>query len=63
MSGVCKDDHSAINHINFVTDTLHDLTNDLYESLMDRDIDDAKEASENLLKVITDLIENFSDDI
>lgn len=63
MSGVCKDDHKAIYHINLVTNTLHDLTTELYESLMDRDIDDAKKASSDLLKVITDLIENLSDDI
>ena len=63
MSGVCKDDHKAIYHINLVTNALHDLTNNLYENLMDREIDDAKKTSEDLLKIITDLIENFSDDI
>ena len=40
---VSKDDIQAINHINYVSNNMHSLTNDLYEELMDRDHEKAKQ--------------------
>ncbi len=42
MSIVSSDDVKAIAHINYVTHTSHDLVDDLYEDLMERDHHQAK---------------------
>ena len=38
MDPISGDDHTSISHINFVTNKSHDLVNELYEDLMERDI-------------------------
>jgi hypothetical protein len=42
---VSADDIQAITHINYVTNNLHSLTDNIYEDLMDRDHEAAKKKS------------------
>ena len=50
-------------HINYVANNLHDSVNDLYEDLMDRDNDSAKEKAQEICRVCADLIQSLSDEI
>ena len=43
MKGVSQDDVTTIQHINHVSNTVHDFADDLYEHLMDRENDQAKQ--------------------
>ena len=42
MAKISREDVSAIAHVNYVANNLHDSVNDLYEDLMDRDNESAK---------------------
>ena len=50
---ISSQDVVAINHINYITNEIHNLTDDLYEDLMDRDHENAR---------LTSKKNNFSDD-
>jgi hypothetical protein len=63
MSRISKEDVNAISHINFVSNSIHDFGNDLYEDLMDREHEEAKKKAQNLIKVLADLIQSLSDEI
>ena len=63
MAKISSEDHQAIAHVNYVSNTLHDSVNDLYEDLMDRDHDGAKERAQNICKVCADLIQSLTDEI
>ncbi len=60
---VSKNDHSSIAHINHVTNESHDLVNKLYEDLMDRDNEKAKQTAQQICKVMADLIQSLTDEI
>jgi hypothetical protein len=60
---VSKHDQQSISHINHVTNSSHDLVNDLYENLMDRDNDSAKQTAQHICKVMAELIQSLTDDI
>lgn len=63
MSAVSRHDIEVVSHINYVTNNLHDLADDLYEDLMERDNDAAKIKAENICKLMAELIQSLSDDI
>ena len=63
MTRISKQDVSAIAHINHVTNGLHDLANELYEDLMDRENDKAKDSAQNICKLMAELIQSLNDDI
>ena len=63
MSRVSKDDVNAISHINFVSNSIHDFGNDIYEDLMDREHEEARKKAQNLIKVLAELIQSLSDEI
>ena len=63
MKGVSQDDVTTIQHINHVSNTVHDFADDLYEHLMDRENDQAKQKAQELMKVLADLIQYLSDDL
>jgi|TARA_R100000935_G_C2841551_1_gene171359 hypothetical protein len=63
MSKIAKEDVNAISHINFVSNSIHDFGNDIYEDLMDRDHEQAKKKAQTLIKVLADLIQSLSDEI
>ena len=47
---ISADDLQAIHHINYVANSTHSLTDDLYEDLMDRDHEEAKIKAKNITK-------------
>ena len=63
MSGVSPEDEETIKHINYVSNEVHDFADVLYESLMDRDYDDAKLHAHELIKILAELIQSLSDEI
>ena len=60
---VSADDVQDINHINYVTNNLHSLTDNLYEDLMDRDHEDVKKKAKNIIHIMNELIKSLSDEI
>ena len=51
MSGISRNDVEVISHINYVSNNLHDLTDDLYEDLMERDNQSAKEKAKYIVNL------------
>jgi len=60
---ISADDLQAISHINYVANSMHSLTDDLYEDLMDREHEDAKKKAKNIIIIMNDLIKSLSDEI
>ena len=63
MSPINPEDTHAIAHINFICRSIHDFGDDLYESLMERENEEAKKKAKDLIKVLNDLIQSLSDEI
>ena len=63
MQGISPEDEEAIEHINYVSNEVHDFADILYEALMDREYDEAKDQAQELIKVLADLIQSLSDEI
>ena len=47
----------------YVSNEVHDFADILYEALMDREYDEAKDQAQELIKVLADLIQSLSDEI
>jgi hypothetical protein len=54
---ISVDDVNAIKHINYVTNSSHDLVTELYEDLM------AKIKAQNICQIMTELIHSLSDEV
>jgi|TARA_B100000902_G_C27244363_1_gene881775 hypothetical protein len=63
MSRIAREDKSTISHINYVTDRIHGFGDELYEDLMEREHQKAKEKAQDLMKVLADLINSLTDEI
>ncbi len=63
MSRVAEEDQKQITHIKYICNNIHDFGDDLYEDLMDRDYNKAKEKAESLIKELKDLITSMSDEV
>lgn len=63
MSRVAEEDQKQITHIKYICNNIHDFGDDLYEDLMDRDYNKAKEKAEELVKELKDLIISMSDEV
>tara|TARA_R100000935_G_C2763558_1_gene134658 strand:+ start:587 stop:778 length:192 start_codon:yes stop_codon:yes gene_type:complete len=63
MPRVAPEDTSTIAHISYLTDSIHNFGDDLYEELMDREHERAKKKAQDLIKVLADLIQSLSDEI
>jgi hypothetical protein len=63
MPGISRHDVEVISHINYVTNNLHDLADELYEDLMDRDNEAAKIKAKHIANLMAELIQSLSDDI
>jgi hypothetical protein len=63
MSPINKEDTHAIAHVNFICGRIHEFGDDLYESLMERDNEEAQKKAKELIKVLSDLIQSLSDEI
>lgn len=60
---VQEEDISTITHINFICKEINEKTTDLYESLMDRDNDEAKKSIQEMMKYLSELSQSLSDEI
>ncbi len=63
MPRVAPEDTQSITHINFICDKIHDFGDDLYETLMDRKYEEAKEEAQKLHKLLGEFIISISDEI
>jgi hypothetical protein len=63
MTPVWHEDTDTINHINFVSNSLHDITDELYEDLMERDHDKAMEKAQDMIVILSDLIKSLTEEI
>lgn len=63
MSRIASEDQSSINHIKYITDNIHDFSDELYEDLMDREHESAKKKAQDLIKILADLIQSLSEEI
>ena len=63
MSRVAAEDSQMISHIEYTCDSIHDFGDQLYEDLMDRDHEEAIEKAQELIKLLTDIIQSMSDEI
>ena len=63
MAQVSSEDINSINHINHVTNGIHDLANQLYEDLHERDHKKAKEKATEICKIMSELINGMTDEI
>jgi|TARA_R110000803_G_scaffold58739_1_gene116944 hypothetical protein len=63
MSRIAPEDQSSINHIKYITDNIHDFSDELYEDLMDREHESAKKKAQDLIKILADLIQSLSEEI
>tara|TARA_R100000935_G_scaffold36405_1_gene57407 strand:+ start:458 stop:655 length:198 start_codon:yes stop_codon:yes gene_type:complete len=60
---ISSDDIQAISHINHISNNLHDVTDSLYEDLMDRDHEKAKIKAKSIINTLNELIKSLSDEI
>ena len=63
MPRVAPEDTSTINHINYVSESIHTFGDKLYENLMERNHTEAKEDAQELIKILADLIQSLTDEI
>jgi hypothetical protein len=63
MQGVSPQDKETIKHINYVSNEVHDFADILYEALMDKEYDEAKDQAQLLIKTLAELIQSLSDEI
>jgi hypothetical protein len=60
---ISKDDIESITNINFTCNNLHDLSNDIYESLMDGDYPEVRMYSQSLIQSVAELIQSLDDEL
>jgi hypothetical protein len=60
---ISKDDIESITNINFTCNNLHDLSNDIYESLMDGDYPEVRMYSQTLIQSLAELIQSLDDEL
>ena len=63
MPRVAKEDVNAIRHITYVSESIHQLGDDIYEDLMERENEEAKKKAQTLIQVLADLIQSLTDEI
>jgi hypothetical protein len=63
MARVWEEDIDSINHINYVSNSVHDLADELYEDLMERDNEKAIAKSKEVVNILQELIQSLSDEI
>lgn len=63
MARVWEEDIDSINHINYVSNSVHDLADELYEDLMERDNEKAIAKSKEVVVILQELIQSLTDEI
>ena len=61
--GVLAEDTDKISQISFVCKEIHDKVDDIYESLMDRNNEEAKEHIKEIIKHLTDLDRSLTEEV
>jgi hypothetical protein len=56
-------DKERIAHINFLMDQINDRSNEIYESLVDREYPEVKKQVSNLISLLRDISASVEDDI
>jgi hypothetical protein len=56
-------DKERLNYINYLMDDLYNDMSDLYESLVDREMEETKTALSNMILKLRDLQDSIEDDI
>ena len=56
-------DKERLNYINYLMDDLYNDMSDLYESLVDREMEETKAALSNMILKLRDLQDSIEDDI
>tara|TARA_R100000781_G_scaffold99431_1_gene63017 strand:+ start:1398 stop:1586 length:189 start_codon:yes stop_codon:yes gene_type:complete len=59
---VHSDNKVTIQHINYVTNTIHDYADTLYEGLMDREYEEVKVEAQELIKILADLLVSLTEE-
>lgn len=59
---ISPDDTVGIQHVNYVSNLIHDYADALYEGLMDMEYDDVREEGQDLIKVLADLLVSLSEE-
>ena len=63
MPPISPDDRQSVSHITFLADSIHVFGDQIYEHLMDRENQEAKEKAQELIEKLADLIQSLSDEI
>ena len=61
--GILAEDTEKISQISFVCKELHDKVDDIYESLMDRENEEAKNHIKELIKNLNDLDRSLTEEV
>ncbi len=59
---ISPDDTVGIQHINYVSNLIHDYADTLYEGLMDMEYDNVREEGQDLIKVLADLLVSLAEE-
>ncbi len=55
--------HTRIKHINLLMEGIHDSTNEIYESLIDREHKKARKEIKGLIKNLNGVLESLQDEL
>jgi len=55
--------HTRIKHINLLMEGIHDSTNEIYESLIDREHNKARKEIKSLIKNLNGVLESLQDEL
>jgi len=55
--------HTRIKHINLLMEGIHDSTNEIYESLIDREHKKARKEIKSLIKNLNGVLESLQDEL
>ena len=55
--------HTRIKHINLLMEGIHDSTNEIYESLIDREYKKARKEIKSLIKNLNGVLESLQDEL
>jgi predicted transcriptional regulator len=59
---ISADDTVGIQHINYVSNLIHDYADTLYEGLMEMEYEEVKEEAHQLIQVLADLLQSLSEE-
>lgn len=63
MNKISAYEKERIKHINYLMDTIHEQTSDIYEGLVDRDFVQLEEALKSLSEIVDNIFKSTQDEI